>query len=510
MNNNSKKNTVRKNIFQLRFSFLIAVSLSLFLCSCKQEQSTIPAEQQNPWVDDYIHLSSMEHYKEWGTYNVHDPAIKKFGDDYYIYSTDAIFAENAEIAREKNVPLGIIQIRKSKDLVHWEFVGWAFPEIPQEAVEWVHANNEGNGATNIWAPYVMKQGDRYRLYYSVSAFGKKTSWIGMAESGSPEGPWEDKGAVVKSNSQTPMNAIDPSIIEDTENGRIWMHYGSYFGGLYCVELDPATGLALKKDDPGHLVARRADYRKDNLEAPEIIHNAELKKYFLFVSYDPLMTTYNVRVGRSDTPEGPFLDYFGKNMNDTTNNYPVLVAPYRFDNHPGWAGTGHCGILTTEEGRYFMAHQGRLSPGNQLMVLHVRELFFTPDGWPVVSPQRYAGDDAREVSAKDIAGEWELIRIRESTYERQLEAGQILWGEGSLKEEEWNESFLLNLNTEGSTSDNGSWSFIKKNQTMSLTIGEETFRNLYIFAGHDWENQTRTILLTGLDDEGRSVWGKRIK
>ena len=510
MNNNSKKNTVRKNIFQLRFSFLIAVSLSLFLCSCKQEQSTIPAEQQNPWVDDYTHLSSMEHYKEWGTYNVHDPAIKKFGDDYYIYSTDAIFAENAEIAREKNVPLGNIQIRKSKDLVHWEFVGWAFPEIPQEAVEWVHANNEGNGATNIWAPYVMKQGDRYRLYYSVSAFGKKTSWIGIAESGSPEGPWEDKGAVVKSNSQTPMNAIDPSIIEDTENGRIWMHYGSYFGGLYCVELDPATGLALKKDDPGHLVARRADYRKDNLEAPEIIYNAELKKYFLFVSYDPLMTTYNVRVGRSDTPEGPFRDYFGKNMNDTTNNYPVLVAPYRFDNHSGWAGTGHCGILTTEEGRYFMAHQGRLSPGNQLMVLHVRELLFTPDGWPVVSPQRYAGDDAREVSAKDIAGEWELIRIRESTYERQLEAGQILWGEGSLKEEEWNESFLLNLNTEGSTSDNGSWSFIKKNQTMSLTIGEETFRNLYIFAGHDWENQTRTILLTGLDDEGRSVWGKRIK
>lgn len=389
-------------------------------------------------------------------------------------------------------------------------MGWAFPEIPQEAVEWVHANNEGNGATNIWAPYVMKQGDRYRLYYSVSAFGKKTSWIGMAESGSPEGPWEDKGAVVKSNSQTSMNAIDPSIIEDTENGRIWMHYGSYFGGLYCVELDPATGLALKKDDPGHLVARRADYRKDNLEAPEIIYNAELKKYFLFVSYDPLMTTYNVRVGRSDTPEGPFRDYFGKNMNDTTNNYPVLVAPYRFDNHSGWAGTGHCGILTTEEGRYFMAHQGRLSPGNQLMVLHVRELLFTPDGWPVVSPQRYAGDDAREVSAKDIAGEWELIRIRESTYERQLEAGQILWGEGSLKEEEWNESFLLNLNTEGSTSDNGSWSFIKKNQTMTLTIGEETFRNLYIFAGHDWENQTRTILLTGLDDEGRSVWGKRIK
>jgi len=57
----------------------------------------------------------MEHYKEWGTYNVHDPAIKKFGDYYYLYSTDAIFAENREEAKAKNVPLRYIQVRKSLD-----------------------------------------------------------------------------------------------------------------------------------------------------------------------------------------------------------------------------------------------------------------------------------------------------------------------------------------------------------------------------------------------------------
>jgi arabinan endo-1,5-alpha-L-arabinosidase len=144
-----------------------------------------------------------------------------------------------------------------------------------------------------------------------------------------------------------------------------------------------------------------------------------------------------------------------------------------------------------------------------MVLHVRELFFTPDGWPVVSPQRYTGDDLRDVSAEDIAGEWELIRIRESKYERQLEAGQILWGEGSLEKEELNASFPLILNADGST-DKGTWSFTEKDQTMTLTSDNETFRNLFIFAGHDWEKQTRTILFTGLDDEGRSVWGKRTK
>lgn len=507
----TEKDNVKKKHTLLQFTSFFTTCLSLFLFSCKQVQPSFsPEAKVNPWIDDYAPLSAMEHYKEWGTYNVHDPAIKKFGDDYYIYSTDAIFAENRERAREMNVPLGNIQIRKSKDLVHWEFVGWAFPGIPKEAVDWVHTHNEGRGATNIWAPYVMKQGDRYRLYYSVSAFGKKTSWIGLAESASPEGPWEQKGTVVKSNSLTPVNAIDPSVIEDPDNGRIWMHYGSYFGGLYCVELDPDTGLTMKRDDLGHLIARRANYRKDNLEAPEIIYNPDLKKYFLFVSYDPLMTTYNVRVGRSDKPEGPFYDYFGKNMNDTLNNFPIITAPYRFDNHPGWAGTGHCGILATEEGRYYMAHQGRLSPGNHLMVLHLRELFFTPDGWPVVSPQRYAGDAERVVSTQDVAGEWELIRIRESTYDRQLAAGQILWGEGSLKEEEWNNSFHLNLNADGTTGDNGSWTFAKKNQTLSLSLGRDTIRNLFIFTGQDWENQKHTLLFTGLDDEGRSVWGKRIK
>ena len=104
-----------------------------------------------------------------------------------------------------------------------------------------------------------------------------------------------------------------------------MHYGSFFGGLYCVELNPETGLPMLDGDRGHLVARRANYKKDNLEAPEIIYNPDLKEYYLFVSYDPLMTTYNVRVGRSDKAEGPFIDYFGKELKDTTNNFPILTV-----------------------------------------------------------------------------------------------------------------------------------------------------------------------------------------
>lgn len=493
-------------------SLLTALVVALFcLTGCSNRQVFQPVPSPNPWADNYDSLSAMEHYRSWGTYNVHDPSCRKLGDYYYMYSTDAIFRENRDEAREKGVPLGFIQVRRSRDLVQWEFVGWAFPEIPAEAVSWVKQHAGGEGATNIWAPYIIPYDGKYRLYYCVSAFGRKTSYIGLAESDSPEGPWQQKGCVVRTDDTTPMNAIDPSVIEDPQTGKWWMHYGSFFGGLYCVQLDPATGLPLVEGDRGHLVARRANYRKDNLEAPEIIYNPDLKKYFLFVSYDPLMTTYNVRVGQSDKAEGPFVDFFGKQMKDTTNNFPILTAPYRFDHHPGWAGTAHCGVFTTGDGRYFMAHQGRLSPHNLMMDLHLRQVFFTPEGWPVVSPQRYAGTPQRHFATADLAGEWEVIRVQEPLYERQLEAGQILWGEGELKPEEWNTSISLTLNADQSLGQaEGTWTFDEDGQLMNFSWKGEEIKNLIIFAGHDWENQTETVLFSGLDSRGRSVWGKRVK
>ena len=51
-----------------------------------------------------------------------------------------------------------------------------------------------------------------------------------------------------------------------------------------------------------------------------------------------------------------MDFYGEDIKDTTNNVPILTAPYRFENHPGWAGTAHCGLIDAGDGRYFMAHQ----------------------------------------------------------------------------------------------------------------------------------------------------------
>ena len=47
------------------------------LVSCNAPTAFVPVPSPNPWMDDYTALSSMENYKQWGTYNVHDPACKK-------------------------------------------------------------------------------------------------------------------------------------------------------------------------------------------------------------------------------------------------------------------------------------------------------------------------------------------------------------------------------------------------------------------------------------------------
>ena len=111
----------------------------------------------------------------------------------------------------------------------------------------------------------------------------------------------------------------------------------------------------------------------------------------------------------------------------------------------------------------------------------------------------------------MVGEWEILRVQEPLYERRLEAGQILWGEGELENEEWNRSRPVSFKEGGILEDGAeSWNFSEGKQTLALTLDGEELKGLIVFAGHDWENEMETVLFTGLDACGRSVWGKRIK
>lgn len=450
----------------------------------------------NQYPDHYGHIASWSTRSRWGFYNVHDPAILLADDGYYYcYSTDASYGNEA--------PPGL-QVRRSEDLLNWEWVGLAFDGLPEQGEAFIRANG-GEPFDAIWAPYAYKVGDEYRLYYSLSSPTPRLSAIGLVTSSNPDGPWEEKGLVVTSlaNNERQTNAIDPTVII-AQNGEHWFYYGSAWDGIYILQLDPATGLALNEGDKGRRIAQRGFTNgriNGNIEGPEIIYNPEQQKYYLFIAYDWLETKYNVRVGRSDSPDGPFYDFHGQDMNLDRDDEPMILGSYKFEGHPGYQGVSHPGVFQDEEGQFYMATQARPSDGIFFMTMHIRKMFWTKDGWPVVSPQRYGKLAQSPVAEEDLTGTWEYI---EHGYD-------VVPG---YAEEQTNPGFQIaeriTLGADGTIngSQENQWSFNAPWLTLSWDNGEAV-DEVYVEWGRDWENQVpKTLIFTGLNQEGTAVWGKK--
>ncbi|MFD1266488.1 arabinan endo-1,5-alpha-L-arabinosidase [Paenibacillus motobuensis] len=421
---------------------------------------------------------------KWTVNNAHDPGIIKTDEGYYVFSTDVKVGGD---------PRPGVMVRKSEDLIHWKWVGYALPGIPETAMNWT-------GASSLWAPDVIKHGNEYRLYYSASTFGSRQSMIGMASASSIEGPWTDRGDVIRTESGDALNAIDPNIVTDAE-GRMWMVYGSFFGGIHIIELDPDTGKP-KEAGFGQLIAARDRLTEDGaVEGPYIVYNEKFKKYYLFVSYDSLFEDYNVRVARSDSITGPYVDFNGRDMTDTEfePQFEVgnkILGGYKFGEEDGWIAPGHNSVLN-DGGNYYIVHHARGEADKNWSYLHVRKILWTEDGWPVVSPERYDGEMEQDIPQSLLTGEWERIE-HDPFVNGQVESTPLsLFEQGKLQG---------SLGT-------GTWNFDGK-RTLTLTWddvaeGDGRVEQVQLLPAWDWERGVKALVFTGLNEKGIAVWGKQI-
>ncbi len=503
---------------------LILLTLAfLFGCNTEENEPNFVLEPDNNDVSDstsldngpidwtqfndtYYDLVSADLVNQWRHYNVHDPSVIYDGEFYYCYNTDVAFG--IAIGNNPGEVRPGLQIRRSLNLVEWEYVGWVVGGngYPSDGVRYIQ-NNGGQPAANLWAPFAMEVDGEYRVYYSLASNIGRLSCIGLMTSESPRGPFRERGIVVTSDPDgVQTNAIDPSIIID-DQGRHWMYYGSSWDGIYLMELNPETGLALRDGDRGSKVAHRgftSNTINGNIEAPEIIYNEEFGKYYLFIAYDWLETKYNVRVGRSDNPNGPFFDVNGENVFDYTDNEPMILAPYRFNGHSGWQGVSHPAVFKDTTGNFFMAHQGRPGENPFFMVLHTRQIHWTEDGWPMVSSQRYAAEEETPVTAEELAGTWE-----------QIEFGYRIVP-GFAEEQtmpDFQDAELMTLDEGGTIngSQSDTWSY--NAPWLTLMFADGTIVNAKTERGRDWENggieEAMTVLFTGFDQNHTTFWGKML-
>jgi len=229
----------------------------------------------------------------------------------------------------------------------------------------------------FWAPDVIRAGDRWLVYYSVSTFGKQTSAITLASNptldpASQDYRWTDHGIVVRTDESSDHNAIDPGLVRG-DGGTLWITFGSFWSGIKLVQLDPSDGLRIASDSPIRSLAN-----EEQIEAAAIHKHGDF--YYLFVNWGwccrGLRSTYEIRVGRACTITGPYLDRDGKDLL-TGGGSPLLATEGRF------IGPGHAGLLE-EGGRTLMSYHFYDAEANGRPRLAVRPLEWTDNGWPRVA------------------------------------------------------------------------------------------------------------------------------
>lgn len=299
--------------------------------------------------------------------DVHDPAMTREGDTWYLFSTGPG-----------------ITIYSSKDRVNWKYSDRAFATEPTWA-KTVSPTFDGH----LWAPDIIQRNNQFYLYYSVSAFGKNTSAIGVTinktlDPKSPDYRWEDKGIVVESvPNRDAWNAIDPAVIVD-EQGTAWMSFGSFWSGLKIFKLN-ADWTRPAEPQEWHSIARRdqtagnftSNAGPGEIEAPFILKKGDY--YYLFASWGLCCkganSTYHLVVGRAKNVTGPYVDRAGTDMNDGGGS--LLIK-----GNKKWIGLGHNSAYSWDGKDYLVLHAYETAD-KYLQKLKILNIHWDQEGWPMV-------------------------------------------------------------------------------------------------------------------------------
>lgn len=459
---------------KLKLSLLVSGVLAVSGCGGTGSDDLPPSVNllvNTPAADPVTTIADSSAYNDYG---VHDPSILKANVDGQ--STYYVFGSHLGVAKTTNLMTweGVAELIGGD--VDTSTLFDTYSTVAAAGIAW------SDNFTGSWASDVIqsKADGKYYFYYSHCAQDNPNtvdvrdeicwhrSYIGLATSDNPEGPYTDEGVFLRTGHRTAEeyaqypqyegqtvynpahdpNGIDPALFYDKDDN-LWMTYGSYSGGIYILDMDETTGKPVEGQGYGTRIAG-SEGTFSSLEGSYVMYSPESDYYYLFVSFGGFdyRHGYNIRVARSRTPNGPYLDALGNNMAaawDATANDGAgawvggarvdvrvdadgnptevisndlgtkLLGGFAFDSALGDSATawsymapGHNSALYDEElGKHLLFTHTRF-PGGNAHAVRVHEMWVNKEGWLVVSPHRYAPVSEGEADPFDIAGDYRLV------------------------------------------------------------------------------------------------------
>ena len=447
---------------------------------------------------------------------VHDPSVIKSGNTYYVFGSHLASAKSTDLMRWQ-------QITDSVSATNKLFLNGSsnvYTELA-ETFSWAQTST-------LWAPDVIRLADgKYYMYYNACKGDSPRSALGIAVADNIEGPYVNKGVILKSgmwgqashdgtvyDALKHPNTVDPNVFFDN-GGRLWMTYGSYSGGIFIMQLNPANGMPLPNQGYGK---RLIGGNHARIEGAYVMYSPATQYYYLFTSFGGLDATggYNMRVARATSPDGPYVDAQGASMANVKSDpaKPLFddasIAPYGvkimgnflFERRIGDAGTGigtgyvsaghNSAYYDAATGKHFLIFHSRFPERGEQHEIRVHQMFMNADGWPVVAPYRNTNETLTAVRREFVLGDYMFVN-----HAKDISA--------TIKK-----SRLITLNTNGTISGatTGTWVLAGTNRIEINLPGSSPFKGVFL---SQWDETSKSYVMTfsATSREGVSIMGSRL-
>ena len=516
--------------------------------------------------------------------SVHDPSVvwDPSSQTYYIFGSHRDHAKSTDMMNwtkitvpwatatssnaDPNVAFTTPEVTKIKK--GGQEYDFAFDAVKWSALGGAQGQTKYNVTGNQWAPDVIynKAMQKWCMYLSINGDNWYSSII-MLTADNIEGPYRYQAPVVISGFKNGTeykdtdlevvlgsldalpdryktgskwgerwpNNIDPCVFYD-EEGKLWMSYGSWSGGIWMLELDEETGLRDydveyeltgkgngitvdpyfgKKIAGGYYVSGEASY---------IEHIGDY--YFLFMSYGGLAAGgkandynnggYQMRVFRSENPDGPYKDMNGTDA--VYNSYQLNFGPDANSNrginifgaYTDWGNQaksnlgersqGHNSIIAAEDGRTYLVYHTRFQNRNEEHQVRVHQVFLSKNGWLVAAPFEYTGEQVttadiattQQIATDQIPGDYKLLIHKYKLNHLKKEAVSPV---------------DIQLNADGtiSGSQTGTWSIEEGTSYVIIKIGSTTYYGVFVEQTLE-PTDDKAVAFTAVTKNGQTIWG----